>query len=114
MADDGDRDGLPNVLMEAQSQSLACIASNVSAVSELIEDGRTGLLVMPDDAAALAGKIGELAADPARRKELGRAGAAKVRAEFSFEDGIESLAGRFGIASQLESEAQCVSHSMHR
>ena len=114
VADDGDRDGLPNVLMEAQSQGLACIASNVSAVSELIEDGRTGLLVVPDDAAALAGMIGELAADPARRKGLGRAGAAKVRAEFSFEDGIESLAGRFGIASQIEGEAQCVSHSTHR
>jgi glycosyltransferase involved in cell wall biosynthesis len=69
---------------------------------------------MPDDAAALAEKIGELAADPARRMELGRAGAARVRTEFSFEDGIESLAGRFGIASQMEGEAQCVSRSMRR
>ena len=50
IADDGDRDGLPNVLMEAQSQRLACISTDVSAIPELIEDGVTGLLVPPDPA----------------------------------------------------------------
>ena len=43
IAQDGDRDGLPNVLMEAQSQRLACISTDVSAIPELIEDGITGL-----------------------------------------------------------------------
>ncbi len=114
IADDGDRDGLPNVLLEAQSQGLACIASNVSAVPELIEDGATGIMVRPDDAAALARAIGDLARDPARRRELGRAGAAKVRSEFSFEDGIESLTARFGLLRRFESETRCVSHSMRR
>jgi glycosyltransferase involved in cell wall biosynthesis len=50
IADDGDRDGLPNVLMEAQSQGLACVSTAVSAIPELIRDGGTGLLVPPDDA----------------------------------------------------------------
>jgi glycosyltransferase involved in cell wall biosynthesis len=114
IADDGDRDGLPNVLLEAQSQGLACIASDVSAVPELVEDGATGILTPPDDAAALSLAIGDLARDPVRRQELGRAGEARVRSDFSFEDGIESLAGRFGLAAQLESETPCVSHSMRR
>ena len=39
IARDGDRDGLPNVLMEAQSQGLACLSTRVSAIPELIEDG---------------------------------------------------------------------------
>ena len=42
IAKDGDRAGLPNVLMEAQSQALACLSTEVSGVSELIEDGETG------------------------------------------------------------------------
>ena len=44
---DADRDGLPNVLMEAQSQRLACIATRLPGIAELIMDGRTGLLVRP-------------------------------------------------------------------
>src|SRR5512144_2873502 len=49
IAEDGDRDGLPNVLMEAQSQGLACISTAVSAIPELIMDGANGVLVPPDD-----------------------------------------------------------------
>ena len=51
---DGDRDGLPNVLMEAQSQRLACVATRLPGIPELIEDGRTGVLVPPADPPALA------------------------------------------------------------
>jgi len=45
IARDGDRDGLPNVLMEAQSQSVACLATRVAAIPELIDDRVTGVLV---------------------------------------------------------------------
>jgi len=95
VARDGDRDGLPNVLMEAQSQGLACLAGGVSAVPELIEDGATGTLVAPDDVAALADAMARLIADPARRTALGAAGAARVRRQFSSAAGIERLAARF-------------------
>ena len=47
VAKDGDRDGLPNVLLEAQSQSLACVATALPGIAELIEDGRSGVLVAP-------------------------------------------------------------------
>src|SRR6185295_15381951 len=42
IARDGDRDGLPNVLAEAQSQGVACVATRVSAIPELVRDGVTG------------------------------------------------------------------------
>ena len=95
IARNGDRDGLPNVLLEAQSQGLACIATRLSAIPELIEDGLTGLLVTADDAEALAGALTILIADPRHRARLGAAGMARVRERFSFDAGIERLAAKF-------------------
>ena len=97
IARDGDRDGLPNVLMEAQSQGLACVASRVSAIPELIEDGVTGVLVAPESAAALARALEDLIRDPARRHALGRAGMARVASRFALEHNLAPLAGRFGL-----------------
>jgi glycosyltransferase involved in cell wall biosynthesis len=92
---DGDRDGLPNVLVEAQSQGLACVASNISAIPELIDDGITGRLVRPDDPAALAAALSELIAAPARRFALGSAGENRVRTRFSCDTGIARLMEKF-------------------
>ncbi len=92
IARDGDRDGLPNVLMEAQSQALPVVSTRVSAIPELVDDGETGLLVEPGDRQALAAALERLIADPARRQTLGQAGLARVRAHFRFERGIEALA----------------------
>jgi glycosyltransferase involved in cell wall biosynthesis len=97
VADDGDRDGLPNVLMEAQSQALACVATNVSAIPELIADGETGLLVPPDDAGALAAALERLIRDPAMRARLGSAGQARIAASFDHAHAIGDLARRFGL-----------------
>jgi glycosyltransferase involved in cell wall biosynthesis len=94
---DGDRDGLPNVLMEAQSQGIACVATTVSGIGELIESGRTGVLVPPEDPAALAAALQGLIADPARRAALGGAGRARVRAQFTLEANLEPLARRFSV-----------------
>jgi glycosyltransferase involved in cell wall biosynthesis len=94
IAGDGDRDGLPNVLMEAQSQAVACIATSVSAIPELIEPG-TGLLTPPADPAALAAAIKDLALDPDRRRALGEAGRLRVQHHFSAESGLDWLADRF-------------------
>ena len=102
VADDGDRDGLPNVLMEAQSQALPCIATAVAAIPELIEAEATGLLVPPDDPGALAAAIGRLVADPAERARLGAAGMRRVRSRFPIEAGIAELAPRFGIDSRAQ------------
>jgi glycosyltransferase involved in cell wall biosynthesis len=95
IATDGDRDGLPNVLVEAQSQRLACISTAVSAIPEFIEDGRTGCLVPPDDVEALAGSITVLAGDPERRARLGAAGERRVRDHFDAEHGLAQLVALF-------------------
>jgi glycosyltransferase involved in cell wall biosynthesis len=96
VAGDGDRDGLPNVLMEAQSQRLPCVATAVSGIPELIDDGVTGLLVPPRDREALAGAIARLVADPALRARLGDAGRERTLSDFALERGIDRLAARFG------------------
>jgi glycosyltransferase involved in cell wall biosynthesis len=82
VAGDGDRDGLPNVLVEAASLGLACISTPVGGVPELIDGGRNGVLVPPDDPAALAAAILALGRDPARRQALGREASRVVAASF--------------------------------
>jgi glycosyltransferase involved in cell wall biosynthesis len=99
IAVDGDRDGLPNVLMEAQSQGLACVASRVSAIPELIEDGASGLLVEPGDVDGLAGALGRLAADADLRRRLGRAGHDRLRARFDQEPELDRLAAKLRAAA---------------
>ncbi len=93
---DGDRDGLPNVLMEAQSQAIACVSTAVSAIPELIRDGETGLLVPPENPTELASALQSLITDPTRRAELANAGCKRVRSEFGMESGIDALVSRFG------------------
>jgi glycosyltransferase involved in cell wall biosynthesis len=99
VAADGDRDGLPNVLLEAQSQALACVATGVSGIPELIENGSTGLLVPPGDPAALAAALASLIRNPERRARLGAAGERRVRRCFGLDAGIDLLAERFGLAT---------------
>ena len=91
VAESGDRDGLPNVLMEAQSQALACLSTTAGAVSELIIDGVTGVLVSPDDSSSLSQALVRLIAAPALRATLGRAGEDRVRAHFNAHDTIPQL-----------------------
>jgi len=95
VARDGDRDGIPNVLMEAQSQGLACISTEVSAVPELVRNGETGVLVAPEDRAALAKAIARLMADPALRERLGAAGRRHVRQSFDASAGLVTLSALF-------------------
>ncbi len=99
VAKDGDRDGLPNVLIEAQSQRLACVSTSVSAIPELIEQDVSGLLVLPGNPIALAEALECLIRDPEERARLGAAGEHRVRRLFSMEAGIDLLAMRFGLAS---------------
>ena len=98
VAGDGDMDGLPNVIMEAQSQGLACISTTLSAIPELIEDGVTGVLVPPDEEEPLAIALARLISDPGLRARLGDSGYRRVRERFSHEQGVEQLALKFGLA----------------
>ncbi len=90
IAADGDRDGLPNVLMEAASQGLALVATDVAAIPELVGP-QSGVLVPPGDVVALADALAALIADPVRRAGLGAAADARVRSDFPFARGLETL-----------------------
>jgi glycosyltransferase involved in cell wall biosynthesis len=102
IAPDGDRDGLPNVLMEAQATGLACLSTRVSAIHELIDDGETGRLIDPDDRPALTAALQELIEDPAMRQRLGSAGAVRVRRDFAFAPGLDRLSEKFDLPAQTE------------
>ena len=105
IAADGDRDGLPNVLMEAQSQRLAVIATRAGAIAELIEPDATGVLVAPDDINGLANGMAALIADPARRATLAAAGFERLHRDFDSAAWIDVLAARFGLAPAAASNA---------
>ena len=91
---DGDRDGLPNVLMEAQLLGAACVATRVSGTPELIRHEDNGLLVPPRDTRALAAALERVIVDPALRSRLADAGRRTVTTRFSFEDGVARIAAR--------------------
>lgn len=98
IARDGDRDGLPNVLVEAQSQALACISSPISGIVELIDDGVNGLLTPPDDPDILKEALKKLIGDPALRDNMGAAGVRKVRQDFNHLSEIRYLVDLFESA----------------
>ncbi|MFN3972119.1 MAG: glycosyltransferase [Gemmobacter sp.] len=95
VADDGDRDGLPNVLVEAASQGMAVLSTTVSAIPEVFADGTTARLVPPDDPAALAVALEGMIRDPALRARLGAAAAARVRGTLDYRQSIRDLVALF-------------------
>jgi glycosyltransferase involved in cell wall biosynthesis len=90
-AGDGDRDGLPNVVMEAASQALPIVATDFAGIPEFVTDGAEGLLVAPGDIAALAAALRDLAGAPARRAALGAAAHARLVSAFSADAGLDRV-----------------------
>ena len=91
---DGDRDGLPNVLMEAQSQGLACLSTRISGIPELVLHGESGWLVEQQSSDQLGQALQRLITDPDLRARLAQAGFTRVRSEFSMQAGIDLLMQR--------------------
>lgn len=85
-------EGLPMALLEAMAYGMAAVATRVGGIPEVVDDGADGLLVPPEDPAALVAALGKLAADPELRRRLGTA--ARARAESL--DAVE-------VASRLDS-----------
>ncbi|WP_083269077.1 glycosyltransferase [Bosea vaviloviae] len=90
-ADNGDRDGLPNVVMEAASQALPIVATDFAGIPEFVSDGVEGLLVAPGDVAGLAQAMAELAMAPERRAALGAAAHARLTQDFSAAAGLDRI-----------------------
>jgi glycosyltransferase involved in cell wall biosynthesis len=75
-------EGLPMALLEALALSKPVVATDVGGVPEIVEDGKTGLVVPPRDAAALAEGIVRVLSDPVLARRLGEAGRETVLARF--------------------------------
>lgn len=99
----GDRDGLPNVILEAATQKLPIVSTDFAGVPEFIVHDDTGLLVAPGDVDALARAIAALARDPERRERLGAAAHRRIETAFSFDAGVDDLAAR--LSSSLAKAA---------
>jgi glycosyltransferase involved in cell wall biosynthesis len=92
VAPDGDRDGLPNVVVEALSQGVPVVATRAGAIPELVLDGVHGRLVPPQDPGALAAAIEALVRDPDVRHRMGAAGIERVAEGWDLDAGAERLA----------------------
>lgn len=92
----GRREGIPVALMEAMMSELPVVASALSGIPELVDDGRTGYLVPSGDPEALADRLERFVGQPALRRAFGRAGREKVEAEFDILQGARRLLGQMG------------------
>ncbi|MGD8281590.1 MAG: glycosyltransferase, partial [Gemmatimonadota bacterium] len=84
-------EGFPNTLVEAMATGLPCVATRVCGIPEIIEHGRTGLLVEAGDGEGLAAALKNLVADPTLRASLGSQARQRVEAAF----GLEAATDRF-------------------
>lgn len=89
IAQDGDRDGIPNVMLEAMAMELPVVASRVSGIPEVIEDGVNGALVEAGDARALADALVRVLADAPLRARLGAAARRTVLERFDNDRNLE-------------------------
>nr|CAA6829278.1 MAG: Glycosyl transferase, group 1 family protein [uncultured Thiotrichaceae bacterium] len=92
---DGDRDGLPNVLMEAQSQGVCCLATDISGIPELLQHEVTGLMVPAERPDKLTEQLQRLITQPELRRQLGTQGKHYLRQNFSLKQGIDHLVDLF-------------------
>lgn len=76
-------EGMSNTILEAMASGAPVVATRVGAADELVEDGRTGLLVPRENAGALSAALMRLVEDPALRRQMGSAGRLKAETEFS-------------------------------
>jgi colanic acid/amylovoran biosynthesis glycosyltransferase len=84
-------EGVPVVLMEAMAMEIACVATSIAGIPELIRNGVDGLLVAPSDERALAAAIDDLIKDPATRRRLGIAGRKRVIERYNLNDNVARL-----------------------
>ena len=84
-------EALPNGVMEAMAASLPVVATRVGSIPDLIDSGRTGVLIAPDDVEALYTALDALLRDPEGARAMGRAAREAVASRFSFDRMVESF-----------------------
>ena len=89
--EDGDRDGIPNVLVEAMAVGLPVITTAVAGIPELVEHNLNGLLYQSHDVQGIASGIFELLRNAEKRRQFGGAGSKKVREQFDVAQAAKRL-----------------------
>lgn len=96
MPPDGDRDGIPNVLVEAMACGIPVVSTAVAGILELVQHGRNGFLADPDDIPAIRGAMQVLLLDRGLRNQMGQAARQTVLAGFNRQVSAQMLAAMFG------------------
>jgi glycosyltransferase involved in cell wall biosynthesis len=101
VARNGKREGIPVVLMEAMSCGLPVVASRLSGIPELVEDGVSGLLVTPGDCGGIADALRRLADDADLRARLGAAARARVVRDFDLATNARAILERIDRSAPI-------------
>lgn len=88
---DGDRDGIPNVLVEAMACGLPVVTTSAGGIDELVRPDVNGLLAAPGDVAAVAASVERLLRDPALGRRLGSAARVTVEADYDIAEAARRL-----------------------
>ncbi len=104
---DGNRDGLPTVLLEAMALGTPCVATPVTGIPEVIRHGETGLLVDPNEASQLADALQVLLDDGGQRVKLARAARARIERDFDIHQNASRQRALLLAAGARREEALC-------
>jgi glycosyltransferase involved in cell wall biosynthesis len=97
---DGDRDGVPNVIVEAMACGLPVVTTDAGGITEVVRHGVNGLVASPHDVGTLAGHLSDLVADATRRRTLGEAGRRVVEERFDVRAAAHQLSLVFAGAAR--------------
>jgi glycosyltransferase involved in cell wall biosynthesis len=97
--DDGDEDNLPLAILEAMQIGIPVVTTPIAGIPEAVIDGRSGLLVAPDDADGLAGALERVLGDAALRDRLADGARAVIAERFELEGNVEELVRRYGVSA---------------
>ena len=103
VAADGDRDGIPNVVIEAMACGLPIVASNVSGIPEIVINNETGFLIEPSNPEALAEAFMKIFSDRENATKMGAVGREMMRERFDVNKNIQEFLGLLEIFHQSKS-----------
>ena len=99
VTEDGDRDGIPNVLVEAMACGLPVVTTSAGGISELVDDGGNGFVTDPADVAAVTARLSRLLQEPALRRDLGTAARRTVESDYDVHAAAAELERIFGVGA---------------
>lgn len=112
IAGNGDRDGIPNVLVESLAMGVPALSPHISAIPEILINGKTGLTIPPSDPEAMAAAMERLLVDRTLRERLRQGGRRYVQEHFDSSGSVRELAGIFRRHNPLLDVSRAVEKSL--